>query len=547
MLFNSPQFIFLFLPVTVGLFYTLALHSNFRAALAALVLCSVCFYGFWNPPYLLLLLMSIGINFHLGNRLQAQTDFSRKARALLWLGIAFNLGLIGYYKYANFFASALSDVSGYPLSLQTIILPLGISFFTFQQITWLVDTYRGNSKRFDLLEYTQFVTFFPQLIAGPIVHHHEMMPQFNRQNMLARIPENLSVGLTLFFLGLFKKVILADSIAVHATPVFAAAESGVVLTIHEAWIGALAYSLQLYFDFSGYSDMAIGLARLFGITLPMNFDSPYKASSIIDFWRRWHMTLSRFLRDYVYIPLGGSQRGSTRRYINVGLTMLLGGLWHGAGWTFVLWGGLHGAFLMVNHGWRSLKMRTLNTSVRMNQTNAQAPNGSARSARNASVFQNLLRTAGILSSHVLTLLAVVSAWVVFRAESLDAALSQLRSMFGMNGVVLPTQLQGILQTHAPQTLLEHVHFGGLFGNELFAPAGAVLWIALAGTIALAAPNAQQLLIQYQPVLENVRVINGISGRVRWSPDLPWCALISMVALYALLHLTSISEFLYFQF
>lgn len=547
MLFNSPQFIFLFLPVTLGLFYTLALHSNFRAALASLVLCSLFFYGVWNPPYLILLLISIGINFHLGNRLRTQAEFSRKARALLWLGITFNLGLIAYYKYANFFVSAVSDISGYPLSLQQIILPLGISFFTFQQITWLVDTYRGNSKRFDLLEYTQFVTFFPQLIAGPIVHHHEMMPQFNRQNMLARIPENLSVGLTLFLLGLFKKVILADSIAVHATPVFAAAESGVVLTIHEAWIGALAYSLQLYFDFSGYSDMAIGLARLFGITLPMNFDSPYKASSIIDFWRRWHMTLSRFLRDYVYIPLGGSQRGSTRRYINVGLTMLLGGLWHGAGWTFVLWGGLHGAFLMVNHGWRNLKMRTFNTSVRMNQATAQAPNESARSARNASVYQTLSRTIAALSSHVLTLLAVVSAWVVFRAESLDAALSQLRSMFGMNGVVLPTQLQGILQAYTPQPILEHIDFGNLFGNELFTPATAMLWIVMVGTIALAAPNVQQLLIQYRPVLENVRVINGITGKLRWSPGLPSCFIMSMVALYTLLHLTSISEFLYFQF
>ena len=547
MLFNSPQFIFLFLPVTLGLFYTLALHSNFRAALASLVLCSLFFYGFWNPPYLILLLISIGINFHLGNQLQAQAEFSRKAKALLWSGIAFNLGLIAYYKYANFFVSAVSDVSGYPLSLQQIILPLGISFFTFQQITWLVDTYRGNSKRFDLLEYTQFVTFFPQLIAGPIVHHHEMMPQFNRQNMLAHIPENLSVGLTLFLFGLFKKVILADSIAVHATPVFAAAESGVVLTIHEAWIGALAYSLQLYFDFSGYSDMAIGLARLFGITLPMNFDSPYKASSIIDFWRRWHMTLSRFLRDYVYIPLGGSQRGSTRRYINVGLTMLLGGLWHGAGWTFVLWGGLHGTFLMINHGWRSLKLRTVNTAARTSQTTGRASHELANGPSNASVYQAIFRTACSLSAHVLTLLAVVAAWVVFRAESLDAALSQLRSMFGMNGIALPTQLQGILQAYTPQPILEHIDFGGLFGNELFTPATAMLWIALAGTIALAAPNTQQLLIQYRPVLEKVRVINGMTGKLRWSPTLPWCALISMVALYTLLHLTSISEFLYFQF
>lgn len=547
MLFNSPLFLFVFLPATLGLFYTLAFRSSFRAALAALVLCSLVFYGFWNPPYLLLLLVSILINFRVGGWLQSCTPQSGTSKTLLWAGLAFNLGMIGYYKYANFFVSAVGDISGHPLSIEQIMLPLGISFFTFQQITWLVDTYRGNSERFDLLEYTQFVTFFPQLIAGPIVHHHEMMPQFNRLNMLSRIPENLSVGLTLFLLGLFKKVVLADSVALHATPIFGAAESGVVLTLYEAWIGALAYSLQLYFDFSGYSDMAIGLARMFGITLPMNFQSPYKATSVIDFWRRWHMTLSRFLRDYVYIPLGGSRLGSMRRYTNIALTMLLGGLWHGAGWTFVAWGAMHGLYLVVNHGWRSLKMRAFaSNSTRPSQpsSSANTPQDRHRSGR---LRGRALIMLGILASQLLTLMCVVAAWVVFRAESFGAALSQLRSMFGVNGIALPAQLQDVVQTHAPQAITNHLSFGSLFSNELVSPSGAMLWILLTGFIALVAPNSQQLLIRFRPVLETVARAKGHAGRLQWTPNAYWAVLVSVMALYTLLHLTSVSEFLYFQF
>jgi len=547
MLFNSPLFLFAFLPATLGLFYTLAFHSNFRTALASLVLCSLLFYGFWNPPYLLLLLLSIGINFQLGNRLQSCRSASPQARLILWISVAFNLGLIAYYKYANFFVSVVGDVSGQSLSMQQIILPLGISFFTFQQITWLVDTYRGQSRRFDLLEYTQFVTFFPQLIAGPIVHHHEMMPQFNRQNMLARIPENLSVGLTLFLLGLFKKVILADSVAVHASPIFEAAESGVILTIHEAWIGALAYSLQLYFDFSGYSDMAIGLARLFGITLPMNFDSPYKSSSMIDFWRRWHMTLSRFLRDYVYIPLGGSRRGSTRRYINIGMTMLLGGLWHGAGWTFIIWGGMHGLYLVINHGWRALKAKYFNKPTYTADPTPTTSDVHSTGIPQPSLTARLGATVCRLAAHALTLVCVMSAWVVFRAESFSAAVSQLRSMFGFNGIALPAQLQGIVHEHAPQAILRAVDFGRLFGNELISPSSAMLWILLSGTIALAAPNSQQLLSQYRPVLETVRSTAGIAARLQWTPGRSWTVFMSCLSLYTLLHLTGVSEFLYFQF
>lgn len=407
MLFNSHIFIFLFLPITLLAFYGFASREAFRQALTTLVFASLFFYAWWNPIYLPLLLASIVVNYTLALGLHKY-----RSKGLLILGIALNLGLIGYFKYAGFFVQSFNDVSGSTHTLQTIILPLGISFFTFQQITFLVDTWSGNAKRYTLLDYCQFVTFFPQLIAGPIVHHHEMMPQFNQQTIMANVRENLSVGLTIFIIGLFKKVVLADSVAVYATPVFSTAEIGITLTIYEAWLGSLAYTLQLYFDFSGYSDMAIGLARMFGIRLPLNFNSPYKAASIIDFWRRWHMTLSRFLRDYLYIPLGGSRKGPNRRSMNVFITMLLGGLWHGAGWTFVVWGALHGVYLLINHLWRQWR-------------------GDER--RNTNWF-------GLLFAHTITLLAVVFAWVVFRAESWSGAVSIWQSMLGMNGIAVPAQL-----------------------------------------------------------------------------------------------------------
>jgi len=532
MLFNSPLFLFLFLPLTLGLFYVQALFNSFRAALATLVLCSLIFYAYWNPLYLLLLLMSIMVNYQLSHLLRRRVANASGAKRFLWLGIMFNLALIGYFKYANFFVAATGDITGFPLFLDQVVLPLGISFFTFQQITWLVDIYRGNKQRYDLLEYTQFVTFFPQLIAGPIVHHHEMMPQFNQTNMLSHVSENLSVGLTLFIIGLFKKVVLADSIALHATPVFDAAATGVTLTLYEAWVGALAYTLQLYFDFSGYSDMAIGLARMFGIRLPINFNSPYKATSIIDFWRRWHITLSRFLRDYLYIPLGGNQRGSGRRYLNIAITMILGGLWHGAGWTFLIWGGLHGFYLIINHGWKALAARF---SKPLGQAD-ECPTGSP-----------LYRFAGSIVSHGITLFCLIAAWVVFRAESLDAAISHLRSMFGLNGIALPTQLEGLLQGRLPESVQSVFDFGKLFGNELFTPSTALLWIIALGTLAIATPNSQQILSRFQPVLQGVEPAKGLLRKLQWSPTPLWSMAISALALYTLLHLSRVSEFLYFQF
>jgi len=510
MLFNSHSFIFFFLPITLLVFYQLSARGTFRHALGALVFASLFFYAWWNPVYLPLLLASIVVNYFLSLAL-----FKSKSKSLLILGIALNLALIGYFKYAGFFVQSVNDVTGTTHTLNTIILPLGISFFTFQQITFLVDTYTGNAKRYSLLDYCQFVTFFPQLIAGPIVHHHEMMPQFNKQTILANVRENLSVGLSIFIIGLFKKVVLADSVAEFATPVFNTAEAGFTLTIFEAWVGSLAYTLQLYFDFSGYSDMAIGLARMFGVRLPLNFNSPYKATSIIDFWRRWHITLSRFLRDYLYIPLGGNRKGPTRRSINVFLTMLLGGLWHGAGWTFVVWGGLHGVYLLVNHLWRQW-----------------------RGATNELSSSFLKRSF----AHLLTLVAVVFAWVVFRAESWDAALSLWQSMLGFNGIAVPGQVAVVLKPLNTVPLLPEFTEGGVFANQLFNVKEAALWVTGLMLVALLFPNTQQIMHGFRPVLENLK-----PARIQWQPNLLWLSALSVTAVFTLLQLTGVSEFLYFQF
>jgi len=503
MLFNSHLFLFVFLPATLALWYALVVRADFRVALGALVSCSLFFYGWWNPVHVPLLLASIG-----GNLLVGRLLSTYRSRALLALGIVGNLALIGWYKYAGFLAGSLDALAGTSHALHAIVLPLGISFFTFQQIAWLVDIRRGDGGRCSLLHYAQFVTFFPQLIAGPIVHHHEMMPQFTRAGVLSRVGENLSVGLTILVIGLFKKVVLADSVAVYATPVFDASEAGIGVTPHEAWIGALAYTLQLYFDFSGYSDMAIGLARLFGIVLPVNFVSPYQATSIIDFWRRWHVTLSRFLRDYLYIPLGGNRHGETRRHVNVFVTMLLGGLWHGAGWTFVAWGALHGFYLVVNQAWRRWR---------------GAPPASAG-----------LR----LPARALTLLAVVVAWVVFRSESGGGALRMLGAMAGLGGVPVPDLLARMPFVDA----LPVIRSGAMFPNRLVAPGEAAMWIVALGAAALLLPNTQELLARFRPVLEPV-----VPARIAWRPSLPWAIASGVVALYTVLQLTRVSEFLYFRF
>src|SRR5262245_43136909 len=329
MLFNSYEFIYLFVPVTALLFFAISAGGRATLAAAWLGLASLLFYGYWRPRYVLLLLASIVAHYAMGRGIVwlRGRHRARDGRLLLGAAIAFNLGLLAYYKYANFFTDSLSALTGLDLHLHRIVLPIGISFFTFTQIAYLVDAHRGRARESSPVHYLLFVSYFPHLIAGPILHHSEMMPQFADPRTYRFDSANFSLGAVLFFIGLFKKVVLADGVQPFVGPVFDA-DPSYPLTFIEAWGGALAYTLQLYFDFSGYCDMAIGVSKLFNIDLPLNFDSPYKAHNIIEFWRRWHMTLSRFLRDYLYIPLGGNRRGRPRRYFNLIVTMLLGRLWH---------------------------------------------------------------------------------------------------------------------------------------------------------------------------------------------------------------------------
>ncbi len=318
-----------------------------------LVFASLFFYSWWNIAYLPIILSSLLFNYVIGNSLNENyKKVQIHKKTLLAFGIISNIALLGYFKYTDFLIDNFNLVFDGSVPLLHLALPLAISFFTFQQIAYLVDSYRGETAEYDFLNYALFVTFFPQLIAGPIVHHSEMMPQFASRWNLVKNYRNIAPGLFIFSIGLFKKVVIADSFAVWATAGFNAN----TLNFFEAWATSLSYTFQLYFDFSGYTDMAIGAALLFNIKLPINFNSPYKALDIQDFWRRWHITLSRFLRDYVYIPLGGNRKGSLRTYTNLLATFIIGGIWHGAGWTFVFWGFLHGMALVIHRFWKSLGM-----------------------------------------------------------------------------------------------------------------------------------------------------------------------------------------------
>ncbi|WP_321392730.1 MBOAT family protein [Emcibacter sp.] len=526
MLFNSYEFIFAFLPVTVALFFLVSRFDH-EKAIGVLVLASLFFYGWWNPKYLFLIILSMAINYGVG-RLLGNGDKSRgRKRTILTLGIVFNLGLLGYYKYAGFFVENVAALTGLDWQIGTIILPLAISFFTFQQIAYLVDAYEGITKEYKFLHYALFVTFFPQLIAGPIVHHKEMLPQFMQDEKMRLRLDNITIGLMIFSIGLFKKAVLADGVAVYATPVFSLAGTGTEIGFFEAWGGALAYTLQLYFDFSGYSDMAIGAARLFGIKLPLNFHSPYKALSITEFWRRWHMTLSRFLRDYVYIPLGGNRKGKARRYVNLSTTMLLGGLWHGAGWTFVIWGALHGLYLVINHGWHFVQQKL----------GWQGLNGS-----------RLWRGF----AWALTFLAVVVGWVFFRAEDYNTAAVILKGMSGMSHVSIPNGIAVHLGPLKDMLSSLGINFS-LGGGSDFV--WTWVWILILLPAALLLPNTQQIMEKFEPAYNSLKdEVNytllsdsPLMRRIKFRPTVGWAAVCAFMTVTGLLALSQISEFLYFQF
>lgn len=365
-----------------------------------LLVASLFFYGYWNPAYLPLILISMLVNYAIGMFL-GRNKAKTYRKAILTIGIIFNVLLLGYFKYYDFFVENINFLIGSELVLKNILLPLAISFYTFQQIAYLVDSYRLETKEYNFLNYGLFVTFFPQLIAGPIVHHGQVMSQFSDKKTYRINYEHISQGLLIFAIGLFKKVAIADTFAEWANAGYSNVN---VLTFLDSWVTTLSYTLQLYFDFSGYSDMAIGLALLFNIRLPLNFNSPYKARDIQDFWRRWHITLSHFLTTYIYIPLGGNRKGPKRTYVNIFIIFLVSGIWHGAGWTFLIWGTMHGLASIICRYWKL-------AGFKMNSVLAW----------------------------ITTFLFVHFAWVFFRALTLQDALTVLKAMFGMNGLRLPKE------------------------------------------------------------------------------------------------------------
>ncbi len=501
-LFSSYVFIFCFLPVAVCGFFAFARVAGRTGAAGWLIAASFFFYGWWNPAFVPLLAASIAFNYAVARLIGA---FPRFGLQLLGLGIAADLGALIGYKYL---APTLGFLHAYGLAQVVVadpVLPLGISFFTFTQIGFLIDMRQGAATEKGLLNYLLFVTFFPHLIAGPLLHHREMMPQFAARATYRASGENIAVGLTIFALGLAKKALLADRLAPIAVSGFAHPAQ---LGMAAAWQAALAYSLQLYFDFSGYSDMAIGIARLFNIRFPANFNSPYKAQSVIEYWQRWHMTLTRYLTLYLYNPiaLGIARRRAARglpsgRRLGIGgfgatvlfptfVTMTAAGAWHGAGRTFLVFGLLHAAYLSANHAWRVFRRRR----------------GKPATGRLA-VFRRVL----------VTYLCVLVGAVVFRADSLAAALEMLRGMLGVHASGLP----------AERTLTAARDWG---------------LIALLATLALAAPNTQEIMRDYAPVLGRL----ARAGRA-WRPSPGWAAAFGGVAALGLLAIGGAGEFLYFQF
>ncbi len=529
MLFNSYIFIFAFLPSVLALYYLLRRLPNPAWAIGLLIVASLFYYAWWRPVYVLLLLFSISVNYGLG-RVLIDGALSRPlARAVLIAGLAFNLCILGFFKYAGFVVSNVDAILGAPWPIPNILLPIGISFITFQKIAFLVDAYNGQVRNFTLLNYALFVTFFPQLIAGPITHHSEIMPQLASAQRRG-VADDLAVGLSIFIVGLFKKVMVADGLAVYADAGYATVKAGHPLDMASAWIAVLSYSFQLYYDFSAYSDMAVGLARMFGIKLPVNFFSPYKSASIIEFWRRWHMTLSRFLRDYLYTPLGGNRRGPARRYFNLMITMVLGGLWHGANWTFMAWGGVHGLMLVLNHVWGALPI-------------SRNPVMKSRAAHAVAVG--------------MTFIAVSLAWVLFRAETF----AQAAAMFGylFPGPSDPAGLQSLgrfwdAQFHGssfinwidwfkPRELWPPVLLADFLSTGLH-PVGLLLVVVAVATFTV--PNTYEIFRRFDPALGMPDEFKLPAPALR---SLNWrvAFVLGGVFVISVLGLSHVSPFLYFQF
>lgn len=508
MLFHTPVFLFVFLPMALLGWLVVMRWEKPSAATAYLGVVSLAFYGWWSAPHLGLLLVSICVNYALGLYMVRRRGRPEAQRVLV-LGIVANLLLLAGFKYAGMLCGTYTWLTGVMVKVPEFELPLGISFFTFLQIAYLVDLARDDAPAPGFSPYLLFVTFFPHLIAGPLVHHSELIPQFNLKSR--EVPwAGLASGFTIFVIGLFKKLVLSQQVGVWSDAMFNGAAAGIVPSLIDSWIGVLSFALLIYFDFSAYSDMAIGLARMFNIRLPENFNSPYKSASIIDFWRLWHITLSRFLRDYLYVPLGGRREGTPRHYLNLMTVMLLAGLWHGASWQFVVWGGMHGFYLWLNHLWRDCSPR------------------------------RLPHVLGVS----LTFLAVLIAWVPFRATSWDSCMAIYHSMLGFNGVVLPAHYQALI----PAAISGALDQRGVIFGALSVYGGGMQLLQLGGLLCIVwfFPNTQQFMSTYQPCLYLTPMQ---PSRLQWHPTLVAGVVAGAVGAYLMLLAIQgkAGEFIYFQF
>ena len=493
MQFNSYQFLFVFVPLLLAGFYVATRLRGPSAARAWLLLASIAFYAYANLLSLVILLPAILIYFAIAKAI-VRTDESNTRARTAWfiLGVALNIAFLGYFKYRNFFLDSANQLFGAQFALLPLILPLGISFITFQMIAFLADVQSGQVKSFSLFEFLLFALFFPRAVAGPIVHWEEVMPGLTGEAPRWR-NSNLAVGIALFSIGLFKKAVIADGVAVWVTPAFAAQPPGSTLTLIPAWVGALAYTFQLYFDFSGYTDMALGLARLFGVRLPMNFNSPLKSSSIVEFWSRWHITLTRFLTAYLYTPM---VMGWTRRRMQLNrpvlrgkrstlsaflaltavptlITMGISGFWHGAGTQFIVWGLLHGLMLTINQAWRTWRPRFW-------------PDQES--------YHRVMRPAGFL----LTFFGIATTFVFFRARSIDSAVSILGSMFGAHGVTIPHAIGDRLGAFGLWLQGLGVAYDWSSGSGFFIE---IAWVVVLFVASTRLPNSLELTRRYEPALD----------------------------------------------
>lgn len=513
MYFNSLEFIFIFLPITLGIYFFINKLKNYRLMILWLIFASLFFYGWWNIKYLILIISSILINFIFAYILN-----SKQSKIILSLGILINLVILSYFKYANFFFDNINLLSGTNFKFEKIILPLGISFFTFQQITYLVDTYLKKINNHNIIKYFLFVTFFPQLIAGPIVHHKEMMPQFENGISKNFKLNNFLIGLSTFIIGLFKKVVIADNIALYSDPIFFASANGLILTFFEAWGGATAFMLQLYFDFSGYTDMALGIALLFGITLPINFASPFKSKNISDFWRCWHITLTRLIRNYIYLPISlNLTRFSMNKNLSSPIAFFLSiffptmiafflvGLWHGSGWNYIFFGLLNGSYIVIFNIWQNLRSKYLKYKIKDN------------------FLLDLIKKLFVFS-------IVTFSFVLFRASDMSSAVEILKAMLGQNGI----------------EIFDLFRIGKFATN----PYEGILYIFILIGVIFYLPNTQDFIFNENKSsfnIENKFFNINKNIFIKWQPNALWGFIFALILIISIMFVSNTNEFLYFEF